>query len=308
MSQLDAKQNIFYQSDCQRKAHATKQFDILIENGWVTPLQDGRVILSNDFYKIMQLFDSIVMTWAVEDGAKEVFYPDFYIADDLKKCNYIDQFHPHCFFTSISLTDTLHEESLSYSGFINNPAVCMHSYIQYQDSSVDVNNPIVITAKGKCKRNEHAGFQSLERLLDFTMREIIFIGSEKYVLSKRNEYMEKGKQLISRLQLEGNITVSNDPFFKKEDDTKAAFQQKFKLKYELNLKNTDIGHEVAVASFNYHYINFSKAYNISLTDSRLAHTACIAFGLERLAFTYITQVGFKDCYQQLEEYAKEMQK
>lgn len=306
MIQLDAKQNIFYQSDYQRKAHTTKQFDILIENGWVTPLQDGRVILSDDFYKIMQLFDSIVMSWAVDDGAKEVFYPDFYIADDLKKCNYIDQFHPHCFFTSISLTDTLHEESLNYSGFINNPAVCMHSYIQYQDSSVDENNPIVITAKGKCKRNEHAGFQSLERLLDFTMREIIFIGSEKYVLSKRNEYMEKGKQLISRLQLEGNITVSNDPFFKKEDDTKAAFQKKFKLKYELNLKNTDNGHEVAVASFNYHNINFSKAYNISLTDSRLAHTACMAFGLERLAFTYITQVGFKDCYQQLEEYAKEM--
>lgn len=308
MIQLDVKENIFYQSDYQRKPHATKQYDLLIDNGWVTPLLDGRVILSGDFYKIMQLFDSILMSWAVDDGAKEVFYPDFYVADDLKKCNYIDQFHPHCCFTSLSLADTFHEETLSFSGFINNPAVCMHSYIQHQDSSVDENNPIAITAKGKCKRSEHTGFQSLERLLDFTMREIIFIGSEKYVLSKRNEYMEKGKQLINRLQLDGNITVSNDPFFKKEDESKAAFQKKFKLKYELNLKNTDNGHEVAVASFNYHNINFSKAYNISLADGRLAHTACIAFGLERLAFTYITQVGFKGCYQQLEEYAKEIQK
>lgn len=308
MIQIDVKDDVFYKSDYQREPHASKQFDLLMENGWITSLQDGLVIFSNDFYKIMQMFDSIVMSWAAEDGAKEVFYPDFYIADDLKKCNYIEQFHPHCFFASKSSTTTFQEETLSYSGFINNPAICMHSYIQHQDSSVDENNPIVITAKGKCKRNEHAGFHSLERLLDFTMREIIFMGSEKFVLSKRNEYMEKGKQLIEGLQLEGNITVSNDPFFKKEDKTKAAFQRKFKLKYELNLKNKDNGHEVAVASFNYHNINFSKAYNISLADSRLAHTACIAFGLERLAFTYITQVGLSNCYKQLEKYVKEIQK
>lgn len=305
--QADVKDNIVYKSDYQREPHTAKQFELLTENGWITPLQDGRVILNNDFYKIMQLFDSIVMSWAAEDGAKEIFYPDFYVADDLKKCNYIDQFHPHCFFASTSSCDTFQEKTLGYSGFINNPAVCMHSYIQHQDSTVDENNPLVITAKGKCKRNEHAGFQSLERLLDFTMREVIFMGSEKFVLSKRNEYMEKGKKLIEDLQLDGNISVSNDPFFKKEEETKAAFQRKFKLKYELNLKNTDNGHEVAVSSFNYHNINFSKAYNISLADSRLAHTACMAFGLERLAFTYITQVGLNNCYEQLSKYTKETQ-
>jgi hypothetical protein len=305
MIQYNANDSVFYISDYQREPHTLKQFDLLLENGWITPLQDGRVIFGNDFHEIMQLFDSIIMSWAAEDGAEEVYYPDFYVADDLKKCNYIEQFHPHCFFASISSSDTFQEEALSCSGFINNPAVCMHSYIQHQDSSVDENNPLVITAKGKCKRNEHAGFQSLERLLDFTMREIIFVGGERFVLSKRNEYMEKGKQLIEALQLEGNITVSNDPFFRKEDETKAAFQRKFKLKYELNLKNTDNGHEVAVASFNYHNINFSKAYNISLTDSRLAHTACMAFGLERLAFTYITQVGFENCYEQLKNILRE---
>lgn len=275
------------------------QIDLLIECGWITLLQDGRFIFGDEFNKIMQLLDTIILSWAFEDGAKEIFYPDFYDIDDLKKCNYINQFHTQCYFSSVSLKDTFEEECLSNTKFINNPSICMHSYIQHQNLVIEDNTPIIITAKGKCKRNEINGFLSLERLLDFTMREIIFIGNEKYVLSKRMEYIARINQLIKNLQIEGNVSVSNDPFFVKKDRIKASFQRKFKLKYELIIRNYDNGHDVAVASFNYHNINFSKAYNIHLDNGGLAHTACMAFGLERFAYTYITQVGIENCYKKL---------
>lgn len=280
----------------------------LIENGWVEILQDGRVIVNHDFYKIMQLLDAIILTWASEDKANEYLYPDFYCSKELEKCNYVQQFYPHCVFSSVNTSESFSPNNLKYSGFISNPAICMHSYIQYQNSTLKTEHPVVITAKGRCKRNEEKGFVSLERLLDFTMREIIFIGTAEYVVKKRHEYMEKAKQLIEELHLDGQIMLSNDPFFKKEDEIKIIFQKKFKLKYELVLKNPDTNHEVAVASFNYHNINFSKAYNIHLDDNRLAHTACVAFGLERLAYIFMVQKGVETCCSDLIEYIEKIRR
>ncbi|MCL2050379.1 MAG: hypothetical protein FWG91_01410 [Lachnospiraceae bacterium] len=277
----------------EKKINFNSQFDLMVGKGVIIPLNDGRILYNSKFHDVMERFDRIIIGWAVEDGASLMFYPDYLSIDDLNKCNYIQQFHHQCFFAATSKTDEYKEESLYGSGFINAPAVCMHSYIQHQNTYVDEKKPIVITAKGKCKRNETEGYNTLERLLDFTMREIIFIGNEKYVLAKRKEYMDRAKLLMDEMQLESSIDISNDPFFKKEDEEKAAFQRKFKLKYELNIKNLDNGGKIAVGSFNYHGTNFSKAYNIKLQDNKLAHTVCIAFGLERFAYAHITQSGLE---------------
>lgn len=292
---------IYYKSSCSPNQQ-TISLSNLIEEGWVEILGDGRVILNKDFITIMQLFDTIIMMWAAEDNAVSYQYPDFYSCSELNKCGYIQQFHGHCFFPSINNSDYFDSNMLKYTDYICNPAICMHSYIQYQNSKIEKNSPVVITAKGKCKRNERDGFSSLERLLDFTMREIVFLGSEKYVMKKRIDYMDKAKQLVEHLNLNGRIQISHDPFFRKEDEVKVSFQKKFKLKYELLLNNPDSNNDVAVGSFNYHNINFSKAYKIYLDDNHLAHTACIAFGLERLAFVYLMQVGINNCCNLLKEY------
>jgi seryl-tRNA synthetase len=38
---------------------------------------------------------------------------------------------------------------------------------------------------------------------------------------------------------------------------------------------------IAVASFNYHEDHFGRAFGITLRDGSHAHTACVAFGIER---------------------------
>lgn len=278
------------------------QYELLIDRGWILPQNDGRFIISEEFNRIMQLFDALFLIWAKEDGAVEYVYPDFYDMSDLNKCGYLGQFHNHCIFACTSSSDISDDIELSSSNYINNPAVCMHCYIQYRNSVISDEHPVVITSKGRCKRNESSGFISLERMMDFTMREIVFIGDKDFVLSKRQVYIEKSKFLLKALGLEGTISLSNDPFFKKEDSIKAVYQRRFKLKYELALKNYDNGHNVAVGSFNYHNYNFSKAYSIKMTNGNLAHTACVAFGLERFAYTYITQIGMDKSFQQLDEY------
>ena len=208
--------------------HSKSQYELLIEKGWILPLNDGQYITNEKFCKIMQMFDMIFSSWAKKDGAKEYFYPDFYNISDLDNCGYIKQFYDHCMFAGTTTNDLFDSTNLRFTKYINNPAICMHCYIQYRNSVLTEGKPVVITTKGKCKRNERSGFISLERILDFTMREIVFIGNKEFVLSKRKEYIERAEALIESLGLEGHISLSNDPFFKKEDNIKAEFQRKFK--------------------------------------------------------------------------------
>lgn len=216
----------------------------------------------------MNRFDKLFCCWAKEDLAKEITVPDFYHEEDLNQCKYLDQFHPQCVFASCSQNDDLDSAHLHYTGYINNPAVCMHCYILHKDTAINDDKLIRLTMKGRCKRQEVSGYHTLERLHDFTMREIVFIGSEIQIIEKRDEYLKKAEDFISTLQLEGNIKIANDPFFKKADAAKAEFQKKFKLKYEMNLINWDTGNEIAVGSFNYHHTHFAAAYNIQLSNGQ----------------------------------------
>lgn len=287
---MNNNSEVYFLSTFKCEETNKSQYDEMVREGWIFSSGDGRIIYNEKFYNIMKKIDSYILSWALKDNAAEIHYSDFYHLDDLVDCNYITQFHPHCFFVCKSQTDKFDQFKLGIADFVNNPAVCMHSYIQYRNSVIDEKEPIIITSKSKCKRNEHE-YSTLERMLDFTMREIIFMGTESYVLKKRVEYMDRAKQLMFQLNLDGNICLSHDPFFKKEDKEKVNFQKKFKLKYEMNLRIPFNNHLLAVGSFNYHNINFSRAYNIRNTKSQYIHTACVAFGLERFAYACVEQMG-----------------
>lgn len=289
------KNNELFFENVKPHIHMDKlQFDIMKQKGWITEVKDGLVIYGNAFRNVMQKLDDLILTWGKENSAIEVYYPDLYRIEDLEQCNYIDQFHPHCLFPYLSQTDQYIESETISSGFVANPAVCMHCYIQYKNTIINEDEPVKILCKGKCKRREKKGYITLERLLDFTMREIVFIGTEDFVLNKRTEFMEKAKQFMINMQLEGNICVSNDPFFLTKDKAKVDFQRKFKLKYEMNLKIPASNHMIAVGSFNYHNVNFSKAYNIRNSQNQYVHSACVAFGLERFAYACIEQLGLEN--------------
>ena len=302
MPNIDKNSGIIYENTVKRNTAGMSQYDQLVKAGEVIPYHDGRPILGGSFVYLMNRFDKLFCCWAKEDLAKEITVPDFYHEEDLNQCKYLDQFHPQCVFASCSQNDDLDSAHRHYTGYINNPAVCMHCYILHKDTAINDDKLIRLTMKGRCKRQEVSGYHTLERLHDFTMREIVFIGSEIQIIEKRDEYLKKAEDFISTLQLEGNIKIANDPFFKKADAAKAEFQKKFKLKYEMNLINWDTGNEIAVGSFNYHHTHFAAAYNIQLSNGQPAHSCCIAFGLERLTYTVVSQIGVQKALTILNEY------
>lgn len=304
MIKNDGCSDTIYENVVRRVLAQEKQYDQMVKTGMVMPYYEGQPILGESFVYLMKLCDRVFRCWAKEDLAKEITVPDFYREDDLNQCKYLEQFHPQCVFAAHSQNKDFNNSQLQYVGYINNPAVCMHCYILHKNTVIKDSELIRLTVKGRCKRQEAAGYPYLERLHDFTMREIVFIGSEVQVIKKRDEYIKKAEGFINALNMDGNIKIASDPFFQKEHAAKAEYQKKFKLKYEMNLINWDTGNEIAVGSFNYHHTHFANAYNIQLSDGQSAHSCCIAFGLERLAYMIVSQVGVQKAHVILNDYLR----
>jgi seryl-tRNA synthetase len=150
---------------------------------------------------------------------------------------------------------------------------------------------VTATAVGNCFRYEAINLTSLERLWNFTMREVIFVGAKDYVLENREIARQRMAQFFERIGLSYRVESANDPFFIGEFRKQAAFQSAFQLKFEVRASLPYKDSTLAVGSYNYHQDFFGRSLKISLPDGSAAHTGCVAFGLERIAFAFLAQFG-----------------
>lgn len=151
---------------------------------------------------------------------------------------------------------------------------------------------MIVTAVGNCFRYEAINLTSLERLWNFTMREVIFIGNKDFVLENREIARQRMQKVFQELELAYRVESANDPFFIGEFRKQAAFQSAFQLKFEIRASLPFKNSTLAVGSYNYHQDFFGRHLNISLPDGSPAHTGCVAFGLERMAYAFLAQYGF----------------
>ena len=120
------------------------------------------------------------------------------------------------------------------------------------------------------------------RLQMFHQREMVRIGEPEAVGAWRERWRERAVALLRELGLDAELEVATDPFFGRSGRMLAASQREQELKFEVLVPIA--GEEpTAVASFNYHQDHFAAAYGIELADGSGAHSACLGFGLERIA-------------------------
>jgi seryl-tRNA synthetase len=138
-------------------------------------------------------------------------------------------------------------------------------------------------------RNEPAGDPA--RMQMFHQREIVRIGEPETVRAWRDLWRERTVSLLGdELGLEPAMAVASDPFFGRDGRMLAASQREQELKFEALVQIA--GPEpTAVASFNYHQDHFASAYGIELVDGAPAHTACLGFGVERIALALLRRHG-----------------
>jgi len=65
----------------------------------------------------------------------------------------------------------------------------------------------------RCFRYESKNITELDRLWEFSMREIVFIGAKDEVLTAKAESLELVWKLIEILDLTAHIETASDPFF-----------------------------------------------------------------------------------------------
>lgn len=181
-------------------------------------------------------------------------------------------------------------ESFARIKTLLSPAVCYHHYLALADKPL-VEGKSITTAVGSCFRYEAINLTSLERLWNFTMREVIFVGSKEFVLENREMARQRMEPFFKDLGLAYRVESANDPFFIGEFRKQAAFQSAFQLKFEIRALLPYRNSTLAVGSYNYHQDFFGRNLNITLPDGNPVHTGCAAFGLERMAFSFVSQYG-----------------
>jgi seryl-tRNA synthetase len=130
------------------------------------------------------------------------------------------------------------------------------------------------------------------RMQIFRQREFVRLGTPEQALAHRNDWLRRGEELLRAVGLNVRPVPANDPFFGRGGRMLAATQKEQELKYELVVPVASTDRPTAVASCNYHLNHFGHAFGIQTPDGKPAHTACIGFGLERVALALFRVHGF----------------
>jgi seryl-tRNA synthetase len=179
--------------------------------------------------------------------------------------------------------------SLSSSDLVLSPAACYPVY------------PIV-AARGKLPVGgvqfdieadvfRHEPSMSLDRLQSFRMREFVRIGSPQEIVEFRESWMARAPKIAADLSLPYTLDVANDPFFGRVGQVMAVSQRQQALKFELLIPYYPQASPTACMSFNYHREHFGQVWGIHDDRGELAHTSCVAFGIDRLAVAMFANHG-----------------
>lgn len=308
------KEHILY----ERRGEMPYKGDIiaeLVETKTIKVLDQGLFLFREPFSSLMRFFDyTFVTRIAHAFGAKEETYPAIIHLTTLDKTNHFTSFPEHLHFLSHLRDDLDVIESFSQSireaggwkpeaeldlnrnmpkpKFAMNPSTCYHCYEGLQGETLE-GDGLIATAIAKCHRYESHNHGDFGRLLDFSMREVIFVGKPEFVRENRLKAVEHLKGLAEEWELDCVIENANDPFFTNDFQVKASFQRNQEMKYEMRLTIPRIGKSIACSSVNFHSTAFGTAFNISM-GKRPATTGCLGFGIERWVFAFLAQFGLDE--------------
>jgi seryl-tRNA synthetase len=310
LTQLARPPKVVWRS-ADRRPVADGTFDRLVRAGQAYPAGEGQVTLGPALLALADALDAALRTIVVDRfGARQFRYPTLIRASTLHRSGYLTSFPQYLMFAT-----RLHSDLDGYRHFVDDvragdglvpdvldrcagvdyclpPTMCYHTFAQYADGCLP-EGVAVVTAAGKSFRHEEKYHRGLERLWDFTIREVVFLGDRDSVRRQRQELLAQVLDLVDALDLVGHCEVANDPFFGHADvAARSSSQRLLELKYELRLDIGE-GRTVAAGSFNLHERTFGSAFMITLPDGQIAHTACAGFGLERLAYAFACQHGLE---------------
>jgi seryl-tRNA synthetase len=171
--------------------------------------------------------------------------------------------------------------SLSAADLVLSPAACYPVYPIAATRGPLPPGGLRFDVAADCFRREPSRY--LDRLQSFRMREYVCIGSSSDALDFRERWIDRAKGIADGLGLSFRVEPASDPFFGRVGQMMAVSQVEQSLKFELLIPLRSEAQPTACMSFNYHRDHFGTTCNIIDAEGAPAHTACAAFGMDRLA-------------------------
>jgi seryl-tRNA synthetase len=182
-------------------------------------------------------------------------------------------------------------DSLDAADLVLSPAACYPVYPIVAARGPVPAGGLAFDVASDCFRREPS--RDLDRLQSFRMREFVRIGAPAEIQAFRNAWIERAKTVAEALGLPYRVELASDPFFGRGGQIVALCQLQQELKFELLIPVRSDEQPTACMSFNYHREHFGETWGIRTVDGALAHTGCVAFGMDRLAVALFATHGVR---------------
>ena len=266
-------------------------------------LSNGQSLFSGELLNLYNKLDNMFVQWAKEVEAKPYHFPTFISASDLNKLDYFRSF-PHLVTipvvldndpdklknfiagTPVDAEGNIKLGELAATQNVLTPAACYHIYVELEKelAGKSLETARYITTKNTCFRRE-IEYVPLQRQWSFSMREIVCIGTANEVKDFLSGFQEKLTEFFKEIKLPIQWQNATDPFFNPKTNPKYLMQKLEPVKTEMIFKN-----HLAIGSINFHRNYFGEAFHINRAGEE-AFSGCVAFGIERWLYTYLSQFG-----------------
>ncbi len=264
---------------------------------------DGLYGRSDTFESVVEGIDDALSRMTRNDGAERLRFPPLLGRQDFLTSGYLKSFPQlvgtvHCFCGD----DKAHRRLLAHveagedfsaeqvpAETVLTPAACYPVYpVLARRGAVPAEGRLVDIAS-YCFRHE----PSLDpaRMQMFRMREQVRLGTADQVLSFRENWLTRARDLIAALQLPGDTDIANDPFFGRRGKLMADGQRDQRLKFEMLIPVARDDAPTACVSFNYHMTHFAETWGLHDEKGELIHSGCVGFGMERMTLALFRHHG-----------------
>ncbi len=275
----------------------------LIEAGHLVPMGvDGVYGRGGEFEGVIERFDALVTRAGARLSPEVMRFPPMFARDDYERIDHIHNF-PDLMGSVHTFTggEREHREMLglferkenwtahlSPARVMLTPAICYPLYPSMSGTTLGEAGRRV-DLQGYAFRHEPSGDPA--RMQAFRMHEYVRLGTPEQALEHRQFWLDKGAEIFRSVGLEVEAVVANDPFFGRGGKVQKALQREGALKFEFVIPICSEEKPTAIGSCNYHQDHFGSVFGIRTADGAVAHSACVGFGLERVALALFRTHG-----------------
>ena len=172
-------------------------------------------------------------------------------------------------------------DALRATDLVLTPAACYPLYPLAAARGAVPAGALKFDVESYCFRREAT--HEIDRFQAFRMREFVCMGSPRQAFDFRSRWLARAQAIADALALPYRIAPASDPFFGRAAKLIAQSQVEQSLKFEMLIAVRSAAQPTACMSFNCHRDHFASTWGLHTEDGEVAHTACVAFGMDRLA-------------------------